>query len=99
MIFGTNERSRAFGCGSSGCRQIPGIGAMPAGSAGLQRKISTKVHLRCGRCVIMESSRNSARKPAMLNPFIIDQIKRREHERRRQQDREAVLELPLPMPA
>jgi hypothetical protein len=35
----------------------------------------------------------------MLNPFIIDQIKRREQEERRRHDREAVLELPLPMPA
>jgi hypothetical protein len=43
--------------------------------------------------------RNSARNPAMLNPFIIEQIKRREQEERRRHDREAVLELPLPMPA
>lgn len=34
----------------------------------------------------------------MLNPFIIDQIKRREQEERRRRDREAVIELPLPMP-
>ena len=44
-------------------------------------------------------SRNSARNPAMLNPFIIDQIKRREQEERRRHERENVLELPLPMPA
>jgi hypothetical protein len=35
----------------------------------------------------------------MLNPFIIDQIKRREQEERRRRDREAVIELPVPMPA
>lgn len=34
----------------------------------------------------------------MLNPFIIDQIKRREQEERRRRDREAVIELPVPMP-
>jgi hypothetical protein len=43
--------------------------------------------------------RNSARNPAMLNPFIIDQIKRREQEERHRQHREAVIELPVPMPA
>ena len=43
--------------------------------------------------------RNSAKDPAMLNPFIIDQIKRREQEeRRRRREREAVIELPVPMP-
>jgi hypothetical protein len=47
----------------------------------------------------MEKSRNPARSPAMLNPFIIDQIKRREQEQRRRRDREAVIELPVPMPA
>jgi hypothetical protein len=35
----------------------------------------------------------------MLNPFIIDQIKRREQDARRRRDRENVLELPVPMPA
>jgi hypothetical protein len=35
----------------------------------------------------------------MLNPFIIDQIKRREQEERRRHDRQPVLELPVPMPA
>jgi hypothetical protein len=35
----------------------------------------------------------------MLNPFIIDQIKRREQEQRRRRDVQPVLELPLPMPA
>jgi hypothetical protein len=34
----------------------------------------------------------------MLNPFIIDQIKRRELDERRRKDRQPVLELPLPMP-
>ena len=34
----------------------------------------------------------------MLNPFIIDQIKRREQDQRRRRDREAVIELPVPMP-
>jgi hypothetical protein len=42
--------------------------------------------------------RKAARNPAMLNPFIIDQIKRREQEDRRRRDRQPVLELPLPMP-
>ena len=35
----------------------------------------------------------------MLNPFIIDQIKRREQEERRRHERENVIELPVPMPA
>jgi hypothetical protein len=34
----------------------------------------------------------------MLNPFIIDQIKRREQDERRRRDRQPVLELPLPLP-
>jgi len=35
----------------------------------------------------------------MLNPFIIDQIKRRElEERRRSEHQQPVLELPVPMP-
>ena len=34
----------------------------------------------------------------MLNPFIIDQIKRRELEERRRSERQPVIELPLPMP-
>ena len=34
----------------------------------------------------------------MLNPFIIDQIKRREQEERRRRDRQPVVELPVPMP-
>jgi hypothetical protein len=43
--------------------------------------------------------RTTARNPAMLNPFIIDQIKRREQEQRRRRDhRQPVLELPIPMP-
>ncbi|HEX2675849.1 MAG TPA: hypothetical protein VHM19_04400 [Polyangiales bacterium] len=33
----------------------------------------------------------------MLNPFIIDQIKKREQEERRR-DRQPVIELPVPMP-
>ena len=35
----------------------------------------------------------------MLNPFIIDQIKRREQEERRRGERQPVIELPVPMPA
>jgi hypothetical protein len=34
----------------------------------------------------------------MLNPFIIDQIKRREQDERRRRERQPVLELPVPMP-
>jgi hypothetical protein len=34
----------------------------------------------------------------MLNPFIIDQIKRREQEQRRRIDRQPVIQLPVPMP-
>ena len=34
----------------------------------------------------------------MLNPFIIDQIKRREQEERRRSERQPVIELPVPMP-
>jgi hypothetical protein len=34
----------------------------------------------------------------MLNPFIIDQIKRRELEERRRSERQPVIELPVPMP-
>lgn len=34
----------------------------------------------------------------MLNPFIIDQIKRREQEERRRRDKQPTLELPIPMP-
>lgn len=34
----------------------------------------------------------------MLNPFIIDQIKKREQDERRR-DRQPVIELPVPMPA
>jgi hypothetical protein len=34
----------------------------------------------------------------MLNPFIIDQIKRREQEERRRGERQPVVELPVPMP-
>jgi hypothetical protein len=34
----------------------------------------------------------------MLNPFIIDQIKRREQDERRRWERQPVLELPVPMP-
>jgi hypothetical protein len=34
----------------------------------------------------------------MLNPFIIDQIKRREQEHRRRNERQPVIELPIPMP-
>lgn len=35
----------------------------------------------------------------MLNPFIIDQIKKREQEDRRRSDRQPVIELPMPIPA
>ena len=35
----------------------------------------------------------------MLNPFIIDQIKRREQEEHRRSERQPVIELPVPMPA
>ncbi|HKU39749.1 MAG TPA: hypothetical protein VJR89_16425 [Polyangiales bacterium] len=35
----------------------------------------------------------------MLNPFIIDQIKRREQEERRRSERQPVVQLPVPMPA
>jgi hypothetical protein len=35
----------------------------------------------------------------MLNPFIIDQIKRRELEERRRSEHQPVIELPVPMPA
>ena len=35
----------------------------------------------------------------MLNPFIIDQIKRREQEERRRSEHQPVIELPVPMPA
>jgi hypothetical protein len=34
----------------------------------------------------------------MLNPFIIEQIKRRELEERRRGERQPVIELPVPMP-
>jgi hypothetical protein len=34
----------------------------------------------------------------MLNPFIIDQIKKREQDERRRGERQPVIELPLPMP-
>jgi hypothetical protein len=35
----------------------------------------------------------------MLNPFIIDQIKRRELEERKRSERQPVVELPVPMHA
>lgn len=35
----------------------------------------------------------------MLNPFIIDQIKKREQEEQRRSERQPVIELPVPMPA
>jgi len=35
----------------------------------------------------------------MLNPFIIDQIKRREQELRRRSERQPVVELPIRMPS
>jgi hypothetical protein len=43
--------------------------------------------------------RKTVREPAMLNPFIIDQIKRREQEERRRRDRQPVIELPVQLPA
>jgi hypothetical protein len=35
----------------------------------------------------------------MLNPFIIDQIKRREQEEQRRSERQPVIELPVRMPS